>query len=179
MLYYKLAIFKIMKMPLKTRALYLRNFVFGVEDSLVSTVGLLSGVAAAGINKSTILISGIVLIFVEAFSMGVGSFLAEDAAADFASRKDTPDKEQAAGGFIMFISYFVAGFVPLAPYLIWPVQTAFWLAIIFSLLALFILGFFGGTLSGAGSLKHGLKMFFIGGLAIVLGIVVGKIAALV
>lgn len=29
------------------QATYFRNFIFGVEDSLVSTVGLLSGVAIA------------------------------------------------------------------------------------------------------------------------------------
>ena len=58
---------------LKT-ALYLRNFIFGVEDSLVSTVGLLSGVAVANVDQATIFLTGMVLIFVEAFSMGVGSF---------------------------------------------------------------------------------------------------------
>ena len=50
------------------KALYIRNFVFGVEDSLASTVGLLSGIATAGVNASTIVVTGAVLIFVEAFS---------------------------------------------------------------------------------------------------------------
>ena len=54
---------------------YLRAFVFGVEDSLASTVGLLSGIAIAGAGRETILMTGIVLIFVEAFSMAIGDFL--------------------------------------------------------------------------------------------------------
>ena len=33
----------------KTFILYTRNFIFGSEDSLVSTVGLLAGVASAGV----------------------------------------------------------------------------------------------------------------------------------
>jgi len=57
---------------------YLRNFIFGVEDSLVSTVGLLAGVAAAAISQSAIVTTGLVLIVVEGFSMGVGSFLTEE-----------------------------------------------------------------------------------------------------
>jgi VIT1/CCC1 family predicted Fe2+/Mn2+ transporter len=54
-----------------SKTIYLRNFIFGVEDSLVSTVGLLSGVAVAGVASRTILLTGVVLIFVEAFSMAV------------------------------------------------------------------------------------------------------------
>ena len=59
------------------RILYMRNLIFGAEDSLVSTVGLLSGIAIGGVPKSAIILTGIVLIFVEAFSMGVGSYLSE------------------------------------------------------------------------------------------------------
>lgn len=61
----------------QTFALYVRTFVFGVEDSLVSTVGLLSGLAIAGAARGTIILSGVTLIFVEAFSMGIGSLLSE------------------------------------------------------------------------------------------------------
>ncbi|KKS05141.1 MAG: hypothetical protein UU58_C0001G0001, partial [Candidatus Nomurabacteria bacterium GW2011_GWA2_41_25] len=41
----------------KTFILYVRNFIFGAEDSLVSTVGLLSGIASAGIARKEIIIS--------------------------------------------------------------------------------------------------------------------------
>ena len=30
---------------------YLRNFIFGVEDGLVSTIGLLSGISIVGVSK--------------------------------------------------------------------------------------------------------------------------------
>jgi len=53
---------------------HLRNFVFGVEDSIVSTVGLVSGIAIAGLPKTEILLTGAVLIFVEAFSMEPEAF---------------------------------------------------------------------------------------------------------
>ena len=65
----------IKKLPKDSFAHYFSSFIFGVEDSLVSTVGLLSGVAVAGVTRTDIFITGIILIFVEAFSMGVGNFL--------------------------------------------------------------------------------------------------------
>jgi len=66
-----------------TLAVYVRNFVFGVEDSLVSTVGLLSGIASAGASTATIFLTGTVLIFVEAFSMAVGSYLSEESVEEY------------------------------------------------------------------------------------------------
>ena len=45
-------------------ALYTRSFIFGVEDSLVSTTGLLAGIATAGVPPATIFLSSVFLIFV-------------------------------------------------------------------------------------------------------------------
>ncbi len=70
------------------RDTYLRNFIFGVEDSLVSTVGLLAGVAAAEISAQAILTTGLVLIVVEGFSMGIGSFLTEETTEEKVSLSD-------------------------------------------------------------------------------------------
>jgi hypothetical protein len=43
--------------------MFLRNFIFGIEDSLVSTVGLLSGIAIEHIPQVTIVLTGVVLKF--------------------------------------------------------------------------------------------------------------------
>src|SRR3990167_1641433 len=116
----------------ETFALYVRTFVFGVEDSLVSTVGLLSGVALAGASRNTILLSGSILIFVEAFSMGVGSLLSEHQAEKYLARRDVPILHSAIAGVLMFISYLGAGLIPLAPYLYYENHTAVILSIAFA-----------------------------------------------
>jgi len=118
------------------RIRFIRNFVFGVEDSLVSTVGLLSGIAIAGTETKTIILAGVVLIFVEAFSMGAGSLLSENSAAEVAVGEEVPLRHSYKASSIMFISYFVAGFIPLFPYLFLEVSTAFWVSILASLVAL-------------------------------------------
>ena len=162
-------------MTLKEKsATYLRNVVFGVEDSLVSTVGLLSGVAIAGLPRSTILLTGVVLIFVEAFSMATGSYLSEASVDEYMDRNRSKGHSPILGGLVMFFSYFVSGFIPLAPYLFWPAETAFGISIGFSLVALFILGAGSGKVSSGRPFKVGIRMFLLGGIAILVGVTVGS-----
>lgn len=53
----------------------IREIVFGLEDSLVSTIGVVAGIAAGTGNQQIVILSGIVLVVVEALSMSAGSFL--------------------------------------------------------------------------------------------------------
>jgi VIT1/CCC1 family predicted Fe2+/Mn2+ transporter len=152
--------------------LYIRNFIFGVEDSLVSTVGLLSGIAVAGVPRSTLILTGIILICVEAISMGIGSFLSENTTAE---AQHLSSKEPRQGGIIMFVSYFIAGLIPLFPYLFNYSSATIWFSIGLSLLSLYILGYISGRLSGASPTKNGIRMFLLGGAAIAAGVVVGRL----
>lgn len=157
------------------RAAYVRNFIFGVEDSLVSTVGLVSGVAIAGVDRPTIFLTGMVLIVVEALSMGVGSLLAESSAEEFIFRRGRSLRLPLTGAGIMLVSYFLAGFIPLGPYLLADVQQAFILSICNSLAALFLLGALSARYFGADILKNGARMLLLGGLAVAAGTFVGAL----
>ena len=57
----------------KDTEIYIRNITFGVTDSLVSTVRLLSGIDISGTTSRVIIMTGIIYAFVEAFSMAVGT----------------------------------------------------------------------------------------------------------
>lgn len=166
------------KIPKDSFAHYFSSFIFGVEDSLVSTVGLLSGVAVAGVTRSEIFVTGVILIFVEAFSMGVGNFLSENFADEFVSKKSNGNKKSVLGAIIMFISYFMSGFIPLFPYIIWEVNISFAVSILCSLIALFILGAISAKYFKGKIFVHGLKMFLIGGMAILAGIMIGQLLQL-
>ncbi len=155
--------------------MYVRNFIFGVEDSLVSTVGLLSGVAASGASKSTIILTGVILIFVEAFSMAAGSFLSETSAEEYTTRKHASHGAFIAGGIIMFFSYFITGFIPLFPYLIFDPTYAFGVSILLSLLALFVLGFVGARIFKTPVWRSAIRMLVVGGVAVLIGAGVGTL----
>lgn len=53
----------------------IREIVFGLEDSLVSTIGVVAGIAAGTGDQQIVILSGSVLVVVEALSMAAGSFL--------------------------------------------------------------------------------------------------------
>ena len=154
---------------------YFRNFIFGVEDSLVSTVGLLSGIAVANVTRETIFLTGIVLIFVEAFSMAAGSFLSEYLAEEYARKKNISPKQPLFAGSIMFLSYFVSGFIPLFPYIFFSVAVALKLSVILSLGSLFLLGLISGKISNGNLVKDGLRALVVGGIAIGVGVFIGRL----
>jgi vacuolar iron transporter family protein len=159
----------------KTFLLYIRNFIFGAEDSLVSTVALLTGVASAGMGQREVVISGVVLIFVEAFSMSVGSFLSERTTEESSPDYKQQDSNSFFAAIIMFVSYLFCGLIPLSPYFIFSINQAFWWSILASLIALFVLGLVSAKILRTNILKSSLRMMVIGGLAIGLGVVVGII----
>ena len=165
-------------MPSKHRfssASYLRNFVFGVEDGLVSTVGLLSGIAIAGMNTRMILTTGIILIAIEAFSMAVGSFLSEFSSEEYLVKSKVSARVPLLDGVVMFFSYFISGFIPLAPYIFIPVNLAFWYSISLSLASLFLLGIISAKVAKLDIIRSGFRALAVGGVAIVAGILLGKI----
>ncbi len=161
--------------PRASRAQRFRSAVFGVEDSLVSTVGVLSGVAIADVERATIFLTGVVLIFVEAFSMGVGSYLSETSGEAYVSGKNGESGNSLKAAVIMFVSYFCSGFIPLAPYVFLSTERALPLSVSASLTALFILGAWSGKITKGNILKNGLRMLVIGGVAIALGVLAGQI----
>jgi VIT1/CCC1 family predicted Fe2+/Mn2+ transporter len=65
----------------------IREFVFGIQDGLISTVGLLTGVQGATENNVVVIITGFTAMFSGAISMAAGSYLSSNA------QKDIFDKE--------------------------------------------------------------------------------------
>lgn len=154
---------------------YLRNFVFGVEDSLVSTVGLLSGIAVANVPKSTILLTGIILLFVEAFSMAAGSFLSESSADEYTNQNDKITRTTIISSIIMFLSYLLSGFIVLFPYIVFATPEALKISIVLSAVSLFILGIIGAKISNINPIKNGFRMMIVGGVAIAAGSLAGNL----
>lgn len=65
---------------------FIRHFVFGAEDGLISTLGFLSGIAGAHLAKLTIVIVGIAEVFAAALSMGIGTYLSTKAHTELNER---------------------------------------------------------------------------------------------
>ncbi len=68
-----------------------REVVFGLEDSLVSTLGAVSGVAVGSGQADTVILTGVVLVCVEALSMAAGSYLSSKSTTELYTERARQD----------------------------------------------------------------------------------------
>lgn len=160
---------------MQTNALYLRTIIFGIIDSLVSTVGLLAGIDVAGAPHKTVALTGIVYAFVEAFSMAVGNFLSEESAEEYESKAGVGGRSSLLAGAVMFVSFVVAALIPLLPYTLFADSWALITSVVLSVIALFIVGMVSARVSRLPMLWRGARMALLGGAAIIMGVVIGAI----
>ena len=147
---------------------YFRNGVFGAEDSLVSTVGVLFGVSTAVQDKATVLLTGGIVIAVEALSMGAGAFSTESSSQEIEAVAKTDDKPW-IDGLIMFVSYFLTGLLVLIPYLFFDLSTGKIVSVAVAVITLFLLGFLPNK-----KIKSGLRTVIVAGLAVIVGYLIGQ-----
>jgi VIT1/CCC1 family predicted Fe2+/Mn2+ transporter len=149
---------------------YLRNLIFGAEDSLVSTVGVLFGIASsAAYTKPQILLTGIVVICVEALSMGAGSFLSEKGAEEV-DGKPKPKNLPIIDGIIMFSSYIIFGLLALSPFIFFEPEIGKYFSLAVTVAALLLLGYLP-----AKNLRSAVRMAVVAGFAVLVGYAIAHI----
>ncbi len=70
----------------ETRHSYLRDFVFGAVDGLVTTFAVVSGAAGASLSSRIVIILGVANLIGDGFSMAAGNFLATQADRDLVKK---------------------------------------------------------------------------------------------
>lgn len=157
----------------KTKKEYLQSAMFGFNDALVSTTGVIVGVSTGTNNKQVVILAGVVTILVEALSMGSGQYLSSKSAHQL--DKSDSFRVPIVSGIIMFVAYFLAGLVPLIPIFVFSMEYSRNIAIVAALLGLLLLGYVKGKIVGVSPLKSALEIFVIGGISTAIGIIAGKI----
>lgn len=152
---------------------YIHSIFFGIEDSLVSTTGALAGIAISSGSKELILATALVIIAVESTSMGASEFLSEETEEDI--KKEKMPANPKISGLLVFLSYIIAGIIPLFPYLILPHIQAIPVSIVSALIGMILLGIAKGKLSKKSPFRSALEVLIIGGIAAGIGIAVGLI----
>jgi VIT1/CCC1 family predicted Fe2+/Mn2+ transporter len=151
---------------------YLRSAIFGAEDGLVSTTGALAGIAAGTRDAKVVVTAGLVIVMVEALSMAAGQFLSERAVHQF---DPTHRDSLAVGAAVMFVAYAAGGSVPLFPVLVLGHLWAVWLGTGLAFVGLFVLGWAKGRIVHVAPVRSGLEILAIGGLATVVGLIIGLV----
>jgi VIT1/CCC1 family predicted Fe2+/Mn2+ transporter len=148
--------------------------MFGIEDSLVSTTGLIAGMGVGTHDKKIAVLGGIIAIVIEAVSMGAGEYLSDDAIQELDKLKRHRDKPLASG-FIMFASYLLAGLVPLLPVMIFQYPESLIISVALALSTLLFLGYLKGRILKTPAWRGAVKILVVGGLATAIGVCVGLV----
>src|SRR3990167_6835347 len=153
---------------------YLRSTLFGLQDGLVSTTGVVIGISTGVDTKAIILLAAFVAVTVEATSMAAGQYSSEKAVHQL----DTTGKHTDSlvlGAVLMFVSYLIAGLIPIAPFVFFNLNVARVLAIILAFFGLFAVGYIKGKWVSVSPIRSALELFVIGAIATSLGLIVGQI----
>ncbi|MFH1047364.1 MAG: VIT1/CCC1 transporter family protein [Patescibacteria group bacterium] len=212
----------------------IRELVFGLEDGIVSTGGAVIGIAAGTGNDSVVVLSGFVIVIVEALSMAAGTYLSSKSKRQLLERRlrdereeiETLPEEEIAElqemyrerGFttaeiemlvhrvtqnkdlwleemackelgiglaqlsdnknragVMWLAYSVGGLLPIAPFLLLPIQSAMVVTFVVSLTGLFAVGYWKGRVTKMNALRSALEMTAIAASAGVAGYVIGRL----
>lgn len=153
---------------------YLRSILFGLQDGLVSTTGVVIGISTGVDTKAIILLAAFVAVTVEATSMAAGQYSSEKAVHQLDGTGKHTDS-LIWGAVLMFVSYLIAGLIPITPFVLTDPNTARVLAIIFAFLGLFAVGFIKGKLVKVSPVRSAVELFVIGAVATSIGLIVGQI----
>lgn len=159
-------------MSMKIHENYLRSTVFGFQDALVSTTGVIVGVAAGTQNRDIVLLAGVITIMVEALSMAVGQYMSEKTVQQLDKSKKYTDS-LVIGALIMYGSYFLGGLVPLLPIFLFRLPEASYLSIVFSLTGLLILGIVRAKIVKESPIRSAMEILLLGGAATAVGLAAG------
>lgn len=159
----------------------MREIVFGLEDSLVSTLGTITGIAVGTQSQYIVILSGLVLIASEATSMAAGSYLstkhAAEAEAMFHERHGLDAHPEPThpmrAALVMGVFYVLGGVIPLSCYFLLPVDQAMIPAVAVTAVSLFFVGVWAASFTRTSKIKSGIEMMAVSLAAAIIGYAIG------
>lgn len=151
---------------------YLRSLLFGLQDGLVSTTGVVVGISTGVHDKAIVILASFVAVSVEASSMAAGQYSSEKAVHQMDKTGKHTDS-LTLGAIIMFFSYLAAGLIPIIPILFIGPPKSIPYSIIFAFIGLFAMGFIKGKIVDHKPFRSALEILVIGGVATAIGLLVG------
>lgn len=153
---------------------YLRSLMFGLQDGIVSTTGVVVGISTGVNNKEIIILAAFVAVTVEATSMAAGQYSSEKAVHQMDKTGKHTDS-LLIGALIMFIAYMIGGAFPIIPTIIFDQSTGRILAVASAFIGLFIIGYIKGHVVEHKPLRSAIELFIIGSIATAIGVIVGNL----
>lgn len=147
------------------KTVYLKDMVYAANDGIITTFAVVAGVAGAGLAPRIVLVLGMANLLADGFSMAVSDYLGtKSQQEEYMGRGSQANPQSAAE--VTFVIFIVAGFLPLAPYMIMGVGgNVFGISVVATALALFLVGSLRTIATHRNWFLSGFEMLFIGGIA--------------
>ncbi len=170
---------KIEKETKKIERKYLPEFVYGGMEGAITTFSIVSGVVGASLPPVTILALGFANTFADGFTTSIAHYFSIKSKNELVKN---PEKHPAKGATAKFFSFLIIGFIPLISFIVASVTknpgilaNQFLYSAILTGLALLIIGWFRGEVTGKHKVKSCVQTLLIGGVAAFLAFFVGRI----
>jgi VIT1/CCC1 family predicted Fe2+/Mn2+ transporter len=151
---------------------YMRSLMFGLQDGIVSTTGVVVGISIGVEDKAIVILAAFVAVMVEATSMAAGQYSSEKAVHQMDKTGKHTDS-LIMGALIMFVAYLIGGMFSIIPTVIFNQPVARIVAVISAFSGLFLIGYLKGLFIEGSTIRSAVELFVIGGVATVIGLVVG------
>ena len=153
--------------------------LMGAQDNLTNVLAVMLGVSIGSGRADLVALAGMSAAVAESVSMGgvlYSSTRAERALETHAGSTRNEARSALApvqSGAVTFAAAFLAGLIPLAPFVVLPLTVAVPVSIGVSIIALFVLGAAIGRISGAMWWRDGIRLVLVAGLAAVAAAAIG------
>ena len=151
---------------------YMISLMFGRQDGIVSTTGIVVGISIGVDNKAIVILAAFVAVTIEATSMAAGQYSSEKTVHQMDKTGKHTDS-LIVGALIMLVAYLVGGMFSIIPTVIFDQPLARIIAVISAFSGLFIIGYLKGLLIEGSTLRSAIELLIIGGIATSIGLAVG------
>ena len=153
-----------------------KDLILGGQDGLVDVLGVILGVATATANIKLVIIAALSSAIAESFSMGAVAYTSQKALEEYSrKRKDSLRYIKAFfESLVVFLSTLIGSLIPIIPFLVFNLNEAIIVALILSLLVLFVAGALSGKIAKSEHwIRSGLRILLIGAGAAFVGYLAG------
>ncbi len=158
---------------------FLREIIFGANDGVVTAIGFLMGISGTVSQQKIIVLSGVLTIIAGSVSMTLGNYLGVKSQNEYFENKDSAswiELNPILAGIIMGVSYLLAGFPPLLPFIVVkPTARALVMSIIVAIFVMGAIGFVRWTLNKNNLRGKIVETVVIGIIAAGIGFLVGEV----
>ena len=164
-------------MQKRTERRYIPEFVYGGMDGAIDSFAIVCGAMGASLGSTIILILGFANLFADGFSMAVSNYFSVKSRNELLKE---PEKNPVKTATVTFFAFLIVGFAPLFSFVLASITKnpqlitdQFKYSFVLTGVALIVIGWLKGNVTGKNKIRSSLEMLIIGGIAALIAFLIG------